>query len=85
MEKIYLRAFCINMLMNKKELVSNFVHVLDQRNYTHQLAEEFIERDLIKMFEATNLFQLLTFWQILLLLVTAILSGENLILGYNFL
>ena len=46
-----MKAFCINFIMNNQELVSEFVHVIDERDLRLKLAEEFIERDQIKMFE----------------------------------
>ena len=57
-----MEAFRINMLMSDAERVEGFVTVVNEDDFTMQLAEEFIERDLLKSYESEHLYQRLTAW-----------------------
>lgn len=62
LEAIYLTAFRINMLLSDSERVDGFVTIINEDDFTMQLAEEFIERDLLKSYESEHLYQRLTAW-----------------------
>jgi hypothetical protein len=44
------------MLMDDRERVDGFIHVINEDDFTMQLAEEFIERDLLKSYEIDHLY-----------------------------
>jgi hypothetical protein len=62
MEEIYLKAFHINMLKSKDELIYDFVHVINEADLAVKLAEEFIQRDSLKTFESGHLYMRMTAW-----------------------
>lgn len=56
MEQIYLDAFRINMLKDSSQLVNSFVHVVDEVDLGLNIAEEYIVRDKLTMWETDHLF-----------------------------
>lgn len=56
MERIYLRAFKHNMSLNEKGLLDRFVHVISVDRLMLLIANEFKEKDLIRMFDSINIY-----------------------------
>lgn len=57
------------------------MHVVSEQEFTLALAEEFIERDLLKTFVSTHPLNQYNFWQILFIVATFILEGDSIVLG----
>lgn len=77
MEEIYLYAFRINMLKTPKELVNGFIYVEEEGDLALRLSEEYITRDLLTLFDNGHSYSRLIFWQIVVIVVTYCITGDN--------
>ena len=62
MEQIYLQVFKINMLKSSEQLATDFVHVINEDSLALKIAEEMIERDLMKSWELQSEYERLIIW-----------------------
>lgn len=74
-------AFKHNMNLNEKGLIRRFVHVVSVDRLQMLIAEEFIENDMLKMFDTESLFKRITMWQILTSLIAIFMSTTGLVFG----
>ena len=56
MEEIFLQTFRVNLLKDSRNLVNDYLHVISEDTLSIKLAEEFIERDLIKAWELDEVY-----------------------------
>lgn len=83
MEKLYLTAFRHNMSLNEKGLLDNFIHVISVDRLMLLIAEEFLEHDMIRMFDTMKLFKRITVWQLLTSSMALYLMYIDVVFGAN--
>lgn len=81
MENLLLEAFKHNMCLNEKGLLDRFVHVISVDRLMILIAEEFLETDLIRMFDSMRLFKRITIWQVILSAMTIIFVAKDIVFG----
>lgn len=62
MEELYLLAFKINFLMSDKQLCEDYIHIVSEEDLTLQLADEYVEHDLLRSYRNQKPLQRHTFW-----------------------
>jgi hypothetical protein len=62
MEKLLIAAFKHNMSLNQKGLLNKFIHIISVDRLQIMIAEEFLEKDMLKMFDMEELFERITGW-----------------------
>ena len=84
MERIYQRAFCINMLLSKTELIDQFVHVICVQDYSLKVAKEFTEKDMLKTAHGIDvLFDRLLLWQCILTVLAVVPYTRDMLFSYT--
>ena len=81
METILLEAFKHNMCLNEKGLLDRFLHVISVDRLMLLIAEEFLENDLIRMFDSMRLFKRITIWQVILSAMTILFVANDIVFG----
>lgn len=77
-----MQAFRINMLMDHDELAEGYVQIITEETLARHIAEEFIERDQLRVYQKSSPFMRMTFWQIIMIIVTLHwFTGDSLVLG----
>ena len=56
LEKLYMLAFQCNMLQSDEQLTKSFINVISEEDFTLSLAEEFVERDLLRTYDTESLY-----------------------------
>ena len=64
MESCILAAFKHNMNLGPTGLLNKFVHVISTDRLQQLIAQEFLENDMLKMFDTESMFIRITIWQI---------------------
>ena len=49
-------AFQCNMLQSDEQLTKSFINVISEEDFTLSLAEEFVERDLLRTYDSESLY-----------------------------
>jgi hypothetical protein len=62
MEWLLLAAFKHNMSLNDKGLLNKFIHIISVDRLQIMIAEEFLEKDMLKMVDTEFLFSRITQW-----------------------
>lgn len=69
------------MLMNDAQLAKDYVYITTEDELCLEIAEEFIDRDQLKVYKQSSPLSRLTLWQILMIFATMILSYDTFVLG----
>lgn len=62
MESLLVAAFKHNLSLNDKGLLNKFIHIISVDRLQIMIAEEFLEKDMLKMVDSEFLFSRITQW-----------------------